>query len=142
PLVAFHSGGDRGFAVASLTAAYAPAGVKQAQRGVALIQKRSAVLVQDELEATKPVEVVWGMHTKAEVAVDASGQRAVLSLGGQFLEALLLAPAGAKFAVQPVAIPAPQKAAPGVKKLVVRLPDKTASVRLSLLLAPMTQLVP
>ncbi len=142
PLAAFHSAADAGFAVATLTAAYAHVGVSQAQRGIALLQRRSVVLVQDELEASKPVEVVWSMHTKAEVTVDPASRRAVLSLGGQHLEALLLSPADARFAVHPVMIPPPQRPAPGVKRLVVDLPGKAATVRLSVLLAPLTGLVP
>jgi hypothetical protein len=134
PLTAFQSRPDNAFAIADLTAAYAPVGATRVRRGIALVDGRSRVLVQDEIEAARPVEAVWAMHTGAEVAVN--GERAMLTSNGQSLEARLLAPAGARFEVAPVHIPPPQRPAPGVKKLVVRLPEKVTSTRIAVLLAP------
>jgi hypothetical protein len=134
PLIAFQSWSGGAFAIADLTSAYAPAGAVRVRRGIALIEGRSRVLVQDEIEAAKPVEAVWAMHTGAEVA--ASGERAVLSSGGQTLAAHLLAPAGARFEVAPVQIPPPQRPAPAVKKLLVHLPEKVTATRIAVLLSP------
>lgn len=123
PLVVFQSGADGGLAVADLTAAYAPSGATRVQRGVALRDGRSRVLIQDEVETTAPVEVRWAMHTQAEV--DVQGDRAFLSQGGVLLEARLLAPAGATFAVESVTIAPPQQPASDVRRLLVRLPGVT-----------------
>jgi hypothetical protein len=138
PLVAFASAPGGGFAVADLSAAYLSAGGQTVRRGIALRDARTRVLVQDEVQAGRPVEVRWAMHTKAEVTVGgAPGDRAVLAQGGAALEARLLAPGGARFAVEPVQVPAPQRPAPGVRRLVVRLPDKVTGVRLAVLLTPL-----
>ena len=138
PLVAFGSSPAGGFAIADLSAAYAPSGGKRVRRGIAVIDGRSRVLVQDELEAARPVEVGWALHTRADVAVGGRGDQATFTQGGARLEARLLSPAGARFAVEPVTIPPPQRPAPGVHKLTVRLPDKTTSTRLAVLFAPVT----
>lgn len=134
PLVAFRSSPDAAFAIADLSAAYAPSGATALRRGIALLPGRERVLVQDEIAAGRPVEVVWALHTKAEAAVDGDGAR--LTQGGATLHARILAPEGARFAVEEVNIPAPQRPAPGVRKLVVRLPDTVASARIAVLLAP------
>lgn len=136
PLVAFQSSPDAAFAIADLTAAYAPAGATAARRGLALLPGRDRVLVQDEIATTRPVEVVWAMHAKAEIAV--AGDTATLAQGGATLQARLLAPEGARFAVEEVAIPAPQRPAPGVRKLLVRLSGPVASARIAVLLVPGT----
>ncbi|MBI3969882.1 MAG: heparinase II/III family protein [Chloroflexi bacterium] len=135
PIVAFRSASAGGFAIADLTAAYAPSGARRVRRGIALIDGRSRLLVQDEVEASRPVDVVWAMHTKAVVA--ANGDRAALVQGGVNLEARLMSPTGARFAVEPVAIPPPQRPAPGVRKLVVRLPEKVVTARIVVLLTPL-----
>ncbi len=133
PLIAFGTNADGGFAVADLTAGYTATGATQVRRGVALLNRRAQVLIQDEVTASKPTEVVWGMHTRAEIAVD--GARATLTQKGQTLQAQILAPAGATFASQDVTIPPPQHPSPGVRKLTVRLPAVT-STRLVILLTP------
>ena len=61
------------------------------------------MLVQDEVDAAKPVEVVWSMHTKATAT--ANGDHATLTQGGATLQARLLEPAGARFVVEDVHIP-------------------------------------
>jgi hypothetical protein len=131
PLVAFHSDEGRAFAVADLSQAYAPA-VTRALRGVALLERRR-VLIQDEVSAARKISVVWTMHTGAETEV--RGGRAVLRQGKATLEARILEPAGATFRVVPVSLVPPQKPAPGLKKLLVQVPD-TQEVRIAVLLTP------
>lgn len=136
PLTLFASSPAGGYAVADLTAVYAPSGATKLRRGVALLNGRERVLVQDEIEASKPVEVVWAMHTRAQITGGADADRAELVQGGERLSARILAPAGARFDVAPVEIAAPQRPAPDVQKLIVRLPGRVASTRLAVLLAP------
>ncbi len=132
PLVAFHSTPAKAYAVADLTAGYAPK-VTQARRGLALLDRRR-VLVQDEIQAPRPVEVVWRLHTKA--MIKAEGDRATLTLGKTTLEARLLSPKGARFAVAAASAPPPQAQQPDVRALVVRLPGQAGEVRLAVLLTP------
>jgi hypothetical protein len=59
-----------------------------------------------------------------------------LTLGQAKLEARLLSPEGAQFAVASANPPAPQAQQPDVRTLVVRLPQRTRQVRLAVLLTP------
>jgi hypothetical protein len=118
--------------VADLTAGYAPK-ARSARRGIALLG-RQQVLVQDELDAPQPVEVVWNCHTRA--AVETRGDRATLTQGGARLEARLLAPPGARFEVVSANAPPPQAQQPDVHNLVVRLPDRAGKVRIAILFTP------
>src|SRR6185503_9917562 len=122
PLIAFHSSPARAFAVADLTAGYAPAANK-VLRGVALLQRRR-LLVQDEVEAAQPVDIVWNLHTRAEVKIE--GPVARLSKDGKEIGVRLLAPQDARFEVVSASPPRPQKPDPELKRLSVKLPEKTS----------------
>lgn len=132
PITAFGSTPERAFAVADLTDGYR-AKAARVQRGVALLGRRD-VLVQDELEAPQPVEVVWGFLTEAAVKIE--GPRAMLTQGGRKLEARILAPADARFEVISANPPKPQRQQPKVRNLTVRLPSKTCEARIAVLLSP------
>jgi hypothetical protein len=132
PVVAFLSSPDRAFAVADLTAAYASV-ARRALRGVALLDRRR-VLVQDEVDAVEPAEVVWNFHTAARV--ESQGATATLTRGTATLEARILSPEGARFEVISANPPRPQRQQPDVSNLVVRLPDKAKKVRIAVLLTP------
>ncbi len=132
PLVAFGTTPQRSFAVADMTAAY-KSKTTRAHRGIALLDRRQ-VLVQDELEAAQPVEVVWNFLTKAKIETD--GDHATLTLGRAKLEARILSPAGAKFEVISANPPPPQHQQPDVHNLTVRLPAKTTQTRIAVLLSP------
>jgi hypothetical protein len=95
---------------------------------------RSRVLVQDELELSKPADVQWTMHTRAKVTVAAS--RATLRQGGKTLEARILSPASAQFSFEEVSLPPPQRPTKGLGKLLIRLPKQEGVLRLSVLLTP------
>jgi hypothetical protein len=131
PITAFHSSPDRAFAVADLSAAYPM--MRKVQRGAALLERKH-VLIQDEFEAGEPTDVVWAMHTPAEVSVD--GTRAVLSQKGQELTARILSPAGAEFATTSADPGAPQARNEGITKLVINLPQTSGAVRVAVLLSP------
>jgi hypothetical protein len=134
PIIQFTSTKDNALAVADLTQAYEPAGATRVWRGVALRDGRSRVLVQDELELSKPADVIWTMHTQATVTTD--GSRATLRKGGKTLEARLLSPANARFSFEQVDLARPQRPARGMGKLLVRLPAQEGAVRIAILLQP------
>ena len=102
-------------------------------RGVSLRDNRTRVLIQDEVETSRAVELAWTMHTQA--AVEVQGDRALLTQGGAVLEARLLSPAGATFTVEDVEIPPPQQPASDVRRLLVRLPETTI-VQVAVLFTP------
>jgi hypothetical protein len=129
-LVAFLSTPQRAFAVADLTDAYKPK-VSSALRGVALLS-RQHVLVQDELQAPRPVDVVWNFHTSAKV--DLQGSRAVLSQGKVQIQARILSPEGASFEVISANPPPPQQQQPDLTNMVIRLPKRATNIRVSVLI--------
>ncbi len=135
PLIAFESTPALAFAIADLTAAYENH-VEQAHRGIALID-RSRVLVQDDLVMNgERVEVVWGMVTPAEVEL--AGSRAILHQEGMTLVAEVLSPKGASFEVLSTTPPPPQAQNEGTRKLAVRASGLERSVRIAVLLTPMS----
>ena len=109
----FESGPERAFAIADLTPAYAK-NARRVWRGIALLD-RDKVLVQDEIQADKPVELCWFMHTPASVKIEDNGHTANLQLAGALLRAEILSPAEAKFQImdaQPLATsPHPERQA-------------------------------
>ena len=125
PVVAFSSARQEVSAVADLSQGYPMCG--RVLRGMAMVAP-GEVLIQDEVSAGEPVEVVWQMHTRAEVKTDKN--RAALSLKGKRLGAEILEPAGAVFEVAGANPPPPQAQQPDVRKLVVRLPEKVKELRL------------
>ena len=131
PIIAFRSTPDRAFAVADLSGAYPVA--KRVQRGITLLQRKH-VLVQDEIEAEKPVDVVWAMHTRAVVSLD--GATATLTQSGKSLTARILSPQGAQFATASADPGPPQARNEGVTKLVVRMAGVSGEARLAILLTP------
>ncbi len=132
PIVAFSSTPLRAFAVADLSDAY-KANVTRASRGVALINRRQ-VIVQDEVQAPRPVQIVWNFHTRAQIALQ--GDRATLTQGKAQMHARILSPAGAHFEVIAANPPPPQAQQPDVHNLVIRLPEKIQEVRIVVLLTP------
>lgn len=124
PLVRFQASPDRAHAVADLTAAYAPSGVTHAWRGIARVGSRG-VLIQDEVRASKPVEVKWNFHTDA--TVEASGGRAVLSRGKKSVALRVVEPAGAKFVIEKCDPPKPQKQQPNARNVALTLPGVTSA---------------
>jgi hypothetical protein len=133
PILGSSSTRDHAFAVIDLSEGYAGRAEK-VWRGLAL-HGRQHVLVQDEIEAVKPVSVKWGMHTRAEVQLD--GRRAILRDGGASLMARIVEPTGASFEVAPATPPSPQNPNTGVRKLIVRLPGPVTRARIVVLLSPL-----
>lgn len=122
------------FATIDLTTAYRKF-ARKTTRGVAMVQNRRAVLVQDEFEIEKPCEVAWGMTTDAKITTKKGGI-AVLHLKGRELTARILSPAGAEFSVESAEQKPPEKKNAGVSRLMVRLPNAKGNLRLAILLSP------
>jgi hypothetical protein len=133
PIRTFRSTLQEAHAVADLSAAY-EGQAKHIARGVALLGRRQ-VLIQDEIEAIDPADVVWTMHTMAQIQVQ--GRQAVLTQNGETCIAHVLTPPSARFEAAEVQIPPPQRPVKGMAKLLVRAkaaPGET--LRLAVLLTP------
>ena len=98
------------------------------------LPERSRVVLDDELVASRPVQVVWGMLTPAQIVLD--GAVARLRKGGQSLTVRALQPAGARFEVESTQPPPPQNPNAGTRRLILRLPEKVEKVRLVVELTP------
>jgi hypothetical protein len=128
----FESTPDRAAAVIDMTPAYAD-WAKRAQRTFELNRHADVTVgVRDDLELQQPEDVYWFMHTKANVTIEANGQRARLNLNGETLYAHLVRPADARFSVLDASplpgTPAPARQAQnkGVRRLTVRLEQVSA----------------
>jgi len=131
--VKFHSHTAAAHAVVDLTSAYAPLSTKTS-RGIAVIDNRRAVLVQDEFDLNAASEITWGMTTDANVDIDSG--TAYLTQKGKMLSARILSPPGAVFSVESAAQEPPQKTNTGVKRLLIRLKGQKGSVRIAVLFSP------
>ncbi|MBA7482170.1 hypothetical protein ES707_17652 [subsurface metagenome] len=132
--IKFESKKSSAFVLVDLTSAYKKF-AKKATRGVAMVESRRAVLVQDEFKIEKPCELVWAMTTDAKINIKEK-DTAVLTLAGKKLIARLLSPSAAGFAIESAQQKAPQKTNKGVRRLIVRLPNANGNVRVAILLSP------
>jgi hypothetical protein len=121
----FESTPKRAFAIADLTPAYAK-NASRVWRGIALLDRKN-IVVQDEIQADKPIELWWFMHTPASVRIEDDGRTATLQLAGAQLRAEILSPASAKFQImdaQPLpGSPHPERQAKNerIRKLAIHL---------------------
>src|SRR5205823_4100022 len=79
-ILRFKSQPERAFAIADLT----PASARHARhirRGIALLDRRQ-VLVHDEIQAERPADLWWFLHTTALVQVGHDGVTATLTQDG------------------------------------------------------------
>lgn len=139
-IVRFVSQPDRAFAIADLTSAYAKHGAEKVMRGILLDRQRREVIVQDEVTLKQAGDVWWFLHTPAQVQLSEDGKTATLTQGMATLQAVLLSPKDARFAVMD-AKPLPTSPNPlgqnpnnGIRKLAVHL-SQTASMQLIVLLS-------
>jgi hypothetical protein len=131
PVVSYATTATWSGAVIDLSAAWPQA--KRVARGIAL-WNGAQVIVQDEVTSPQPVRIAWQMLTPAAVKID--GATAHLTLDKQRLSATLLSPANATWSVQDVEIVAPERPAPGIRKLTASLPQPTKDVRIVVQLTP------
>ncbi len=131
-IVAFGDNPDRPFAVADLSDAYRDR-ADHVMRGIAL-DKSGQVLVQDEIEASRPIDITWHLHTDAAVKTSETTAKLTQSApGGKStvtLNARILSPAGAKFDLLSANPPPPQKPAPKTSDLTIRLAEKMNQTRI------------
>jgi hypothetical protein len=124
---------DGGRALIDLTSAY-PGLARSVERSLSVLEKRRAVLVQDDFVLDAPRDVVWGLTTEAQVAVD--GPQAVLTRAGKKCILTLLSPHGAVFTVESARQNPPQDPNQGVSRLMIRLKQQTGRLRLAVLFRP------
>ena len=104
--IIFQGGGEgEAISIADLTPGYRRH-ANSVKRGIALFDDRSQLLVQDEIEADRPAEVWWFMHTTADIQLGDNASEAIISQDGQRLAVRILSPPGATFTVMP-AMPLP-----------------------------------
>jgi hypothetical protein len=132
-MVKFRSEPNAALAVIEFASAY-KGFAGSAMRGVALVQDRSAVLVQDEFDLSRKCELAWGLTTDAEIAADKA--LATLKLKDRKLTAQILSPSGAEFTVESAERQPPEKDNKGVRRLMIRLKDQSGPVRVAVLLRP------
>ncbi|UCE99612.1 MAG: heparinase II/III family protein, partial [Planctomycetota bacterium] len=130
----FNSEESAAFVVVDLTEAYSDFANKT-MRGVAMINNRRAVLIQDEFEIEKACEITWAMTTDADIDVT-SKTIATLTLKGRQMVAKILSPDGARFSVESAEQEPPQMRNEGVKRLIVKTPGAKGDVRIAVLLSP------
>ncbi len=99
--------------------------LRQWIRRAGLVQ-RQAVLVHDVVRSNQPVEILWGMVTDADISLN--GPAATLKRGASNLSLEIRTPRHAVFDTV--------MAGPSLKKLIVRLGEKTADLDLSILMTP------
>ncbi|MCK4751900.1 MAG: DUF4962 domain-containing protein [Planctomycetes bacterium] len=129
----FNSKKSSAFAVVDLTAAYGQF-AKKTMRGLAILEDRTAVLVQDEFQIEKPCEVAWGMTTDADITLNKN--IAELTIDGKKLVAKILSPANAEFTVESAEQKPPEEPNTGFKRLMIRLPETKGSLTVAVLFSP------
>jgi hypothetical protein len=131
-MVAFGDNPDHPFAVADLSDGYRTK-CDHVIRGIAL-DKSGQILVQDEIQAGKPVDIIWHFHTDATVKTsDTTATLTQPAAGGKgtvTLNARILSPADAKFDLLSASPPPPQRPAPKTSDLTIRLAEKTEDARI------------
>lgn len=135
--IKFESKKSSAFALIDLTSAYERF-AKKVTRGIAMLDGREAVLVQDEFEIEKPCELLWAMTTDAKISLE-KDWIARLTLNGQELIAQVLSPYHAQFTVESAENKSPEKINKGVRRLMVRLPNAKDNIRVAVLLSPVWQ---
>jgi hypothetical protein len=139
-MIRFESAPERAFGIADLSQAYRQ-NARKVWRGIALLD-RQKLLIQDEIQAEKPADVWWFMHTPADIK-RFDGRSVMMHQLGVQLRADILSPEGAIFEfmdAQPLpSSPHPERQAKNanIKKLAVHLKD-VKETRIAILLTPVT----
>ncbi|MEE4310425.1 MAG: DUF4962 domain-containing protein [candidate division KSB1 bacterium] len=104
-------------------------------RGVAMVDRRRAIVIQDELALPETCDVKWSMITRADISIQRSGD-AVLSIGDKKMSVKIISPADATFAVESIEQDPPQASNEGFRRLAVNLDSVQGDMTLMILLAP------
>lgn len=116
------SKGKDEFIVADLDQAY-KSKLQSWKRGIAILDGRR-ILVQDEITPSKPVNLVWHLHTFASVNIAGDKRSATLRIQDTVMRAKIIAPAEAHFSIAPPPVLKPGETPnTGVTDLVIEQPQ-------------------
>jgi hypothetical protein len=132
PIIAYKTTAVRSHVVIDLTNGYSRQATK-VLRGLAMLN-RSQVLIQDEVQAKAPVDIVWNFLTPSKVQINE--QVATLTQGSEKLTFRILSPQNAKFQVVLANPPPQQRQQPDVQNITICLPEKATEVRIAVLITP------
>ena len=130
----FETDGAFPFAQVDISSAY-PDYADSVKRGLALLNGRKTVLIQDEFQLKTSCEIAWGMTTDAGLSLG-TGEAATLYLDNKQLRAVILSPQGARFSAESAEQQPPEKTNKGVWRLLIKMPNQQGSVRLAVWLVP------
>jgi hypothetical protein len=131
----FRSEGAFPYAIVDLSNAYLENASGKIARGLALINSRQEVLIQDEYDLVRPRFIQWGMTTRATITLQDDGS-ALLTRNNQRFYAHILSPKGWEFGVDSAQKSSPQKTNEGYSRLVIRPVFESAQLRFTVLLSP------
>jgi len=137
PIIKFKSEPNHAFAIADLSSAYASV-AKRVLRGISIID-RSRIIIQDEIEADDPVNIVWGFHTSSEIKID--GKTAILTQDDTHLAIRIKEPKEAEFRVVSAQPSKPQAQNEGISNLTIPLP-KEINTRIVVEIIPYRDKIP
>lgn len=94
----FYSSPKKAFAIADLTPAYNDS-VYSVRRGVALVDNKTQIIIQDEINPMNQSDIWWFMHTKATINLLENQKEAILSINNKKILAKIISPKHANFIV-------------------------------------------
>lgn len=126
----FETAPQGAFAIGNLDDAHRDdIGVISHRRGAKLDDMRRVATIQDEIRLSKPAEMYWFAHTRAEIEISQDGKTAILSRQGRKLMAKIINGEGATFSVMDaVSLPKSpkidnQNRNTGTRKLTIHMPS-------------------
>ena len=134
-LTGFRTNGAFPYAVVDLSQAYLENASGQIKRGLALINNRQDVLIQDEYNLDTPRFIQWGMTTKATISLQDDGS-AILTQNNEKMYVQILSPQGWQFGIDSAQQSSPQKTNTGYSRLVIRPVFETAQLKITVLFSP------
>jgi hypothetical protein len=134
PVVAFRSTPELAVGVVDLTDGYRGR-VSSLRRGVAMVG-RSLVLVRDEMNAEKPVEMSVLLQTTADVRIAEDGRSATLTKNGRSLVVRVHGEPSVRLLAEAIDLKPPQRPTPGHTRLTARFSVPTTQAALTVSFAP------
>jgi len=134
-LTGFRSEGNFPYAIVDLSNAYLENASGKIRRGIALINNRQDILIQDEYNLDQPRFIQWGMTTQATITLQTDGS-AILTQNNKKFYAKILSPSGWKFGIASAQQSSPQKTNAGYSRLIIPPIFEAAQLRLTILLTP------
>lgn len=131
----FVSQNNQAYSIVNMTNAYKQDAIS-VKRGIALVNKRRMVVLQDELDLKSLSKVYWFMHTKAHIDISEDQKTAKLTYLGKKLFVHIISPQQGKFFVMPATPlassphPYTQSKNEDIKKLAIYL-DNTNKTKIS-----------